>query len=74
MEAMAQSLKEVGGESKGTYESVNSMSEQSGSRRTSFKDRHLPQLHKSTLDTTHIMNQEDVHNRLMKTYKDAPLS
>lgn len=70
------SLKEVEGESKATYEPVSvgiasSRSEESlpspltGSRR---------RLRRSDSIGSNIINQEDVHNRLMKRYPDAPLT
>ncbi len=68
------SLKEVEGESKGTYKSLNSPHRTSDGRRTSEDDPQLPRLHRSTSDTSNIISQEDVHNRLMKRYKDAPIS
>jgi OPT family oligopeptide transporter len=59
------SLKEVEGESKAAYESVpNGEGSSSPNRRLDRSD--------SNIDD--IMSQEDVHNRLMKRYKDAPLS
>jgi OPT family oligopeptide transporter len=60
------SLKEVEGESKGSYKVLSSNGGASGSTNGG---RRL-----SRADSENIISQEDVHNRLMKRYKDAPLS
>ncbi|KAI9050672.1 hypothetical protein LZ554_005827 [Drepanopeziza brunnea f. sp. 'monogermtubi'] len=59
----SRSLKEVGGESKTTYKPV---------------DGHEGAIHRrlrrSASNLDNIISQEDVHNRLMRRYKDAPMS
>ncbi|CZT52119.1 related to sexual differentiation process protein isp4 [Rhynchosporium secalis] len=55
----SRSMKEVGGESKAAYQPLNG----DGGR-----------LRRSTSNMENIISQEDVHNRLMKRYKDAPMS
>jgi len=68
------SLKEVGGESKTSYEAIP---EPNGgvtsSSSSSSRSRGL-RLERSDSHMENIISQEDVHNRLMKRYKDAPLS
>jgi OPT family oligopeptide transporter len=61
------SLKEVEGESKGTYKVLPTNGEASGTNG-------YPRLTRSDSNMDNIISQEDVHNRLMKRYKDAPLS
>lgn len=59
------SLKEVEGDSKITYKPVaNSIGESIDRRSLTRSDSHLDD----------IISQEDVHNRLMRRYKDAPIS
>jgi OPT family small oligopeptide transporter len=67
------SLKEVEGESKTTYEPlpVPNRSEESISVST---DRRGRRLRRSNSMRSDIISQEDVHNRLMRRYKDAPLT
>jgi len=62
------SLKEVEGESKGTYKTVPTNGGASGS------NGHPRRLTRSDSNMDNIISQEDVHNRLMRRYKDAPLS
>ncbi|CZR68138.1 related to sexual differentiation process protein isp4 [Phialocephala subalpina] len=61
------SLKEVEGETKTTYKPLSngaSSSNGNGRLRLQRSDSHME----------NIISQEDVHNRLMRRYKDAPLS
>ena len=59
------SLKEVEDEGKATaYKPVATSASSTGRRRLSRSDSHMDD----------IISQEDVHNRLMRKYKDAPLS
>lgn len=58
------SLKEVEAEAKTTYEPLPQSAIPRDRRRLSRSDSHLEG----------IISQEDVHNRLMRKYKDAPLS
>ncbi|TVY84258.1 Glutathione transporter, partial [Lachnellula suecica] len=59
------SLKEVEGESKGSYKALSSNGAgPSNGHRLSRSDSNME----------NIISQEDVHNRLMRRYKDAPLS
>ncbi|KAE8445392.1 hypothetical protein EG329_013405 [Mollisiaceae sp. DMI_Dod_QoI] len=59
------SLKEVEGEAKPTYKPVsNGVPSNNDRLRLQRSDSHMED----------IISQEDVHNRLMKRYKDAPLS
>ncbi|KAG4436722.1 hypothetical protein IFR05_007805 [Cadophora sp. M221] len=55
----SRSLKEVGGESKPAYKPLNGDG---------------GPLRRSDSNMENIISQEDVHNRLMKRYKDAPMS
>lgn len=55
------SLKEVGGEPKAAYRPVNGSGVVGGRLR---RDSNME----------NIISQEDVHNRLMKRYKDAPMT
>jgi OPT family oligopeptide transporter len=59
------SLKEVEAESKTTYQPVATSSNGTRDRR---------RLSRSESHLENIISQEDVHNRLMRKYKDAPLS
>jgi hypothetical protein len=68
------SLKEIEGESKGDYESVNTATIPADEGRTSFDGSPRRRLHRSSSDTSNIITEEDVHNRLMKKYKDAPIN
>jgi hypothetical protein len=70
------SLKEVEGESKVAYESLSSTTDlPRDSRRPPSNDpAQRRKLHRSSSDVSNIMIQEDVHNRLMKRYRDAPLT
>ncbi|KUJ14602.1 OPT-domain-containing protein [Mollisia scopiformis] len=59
------SLKEVEGETKTTYKPLSNGGSSGDGR---------PGLHRSDSHMENIISQEDVHNRLMRRYKDAPLS
>jgi OPT family oligopeptide transporter len=60
------SMKEVEGESKSTYQPINSNGGTAASNRQRRRSR-------SDSGMDNLMSQEDVHNRLMRRYKDAPL-
>ncbi|TVY93592.1 Glutathione transporter [Lachnellula willkommii] len=62
------SLKEVEGESKGSYKVLPTNGD--ARRATNGNRSRRP----SRADPENIISQEDVHNRLMRKYKDAPLS
>jgi hypothetical protein len=64
------SLKEFDGETKAAYEPLAGANEDE-SDGTSNGGRRLD---RSNSNVDNIISQEDVHNRLMKRYKDAPLS
>jgi OPT family oligopeptide transporter len=61
------SLKEVEAESKTSYEPLTGVV-------TSSTPRDRRRLSRSDSHLDNIISQEDVHNRLMRKYKDAPLS
>ena len=63
------SLKEVEGNTKSAYEAVPGSD---GVGASATNNRRLLQRSDSHMDN--IISQEDVHNRLMRKYKDAPLS
>ena len=63
------SLKEVEGKTKSAYEAVPGSD---GVGASAINNRRLLQRSDSHMDN--IISQEDVHNRLMRKYKDAPLS
>jgi hypothetical protein len=68
------SLKEVEGETKSAYKAVpgsNGVGDESIS--SNGHDSRL-RLQRSDSHLDNIISQEDVHNRLMKKYKDAPIS
>lgn len=64
------SLKEVGEEGKGAYEAVPGSAGPSNGELDEPVPRTLRRADSSNFDN--IISQEDVHNRLMKRYKDAP--
>ncbi|KAH6632679.1 OPT oligopeptide transporter protein-domain-containing protein [Chaetomium tenue] len=63
------SLEETSAEQKGTYQPVSEPSERSP-RSSNGRDRRA---NRSSMSIDNIMSREDVHNRLMKRYKDAPM-
>lgn len=68
-----QTLGEVkGAESKGSYEPVAESTEEL--HRTSSRLSQRSSFTRSNSSMENIMNREDVHNRLMGRYKDAPMS
>jgi len=69
------SLKEVEGESKASYEPLSGHNGASSgiSPGPNWNGRRL-RLERSDSHMDNIISQEDVHNRLMKRYKDAPIS
>ncbi len=64
------SLEETAGEPKGTYQPVGDPSE--GSARASGGGA-ATRATRSSLSIDNLMSREDVHNRLMRRYKDAPM-
>jgi OPT family oligopeptide transporter len=68
------SLKEVEGETKGAYKAVPRPVDNTASGRNSSAGNGRRRLEMSDSNMDNIISQEDVHNRLMKRYKDAPLS
>jgi OPT family oligopeptide transporter len=63
------SLEETAGEPKGTYQPVSDPGE--ASARAS--NGHNRRANRSSLSIDNLMSREDVHNRLMRRYKDAPM-
>jgi OPT family oligopeptide transporter len=63
------SLEETSGEPKGTYQPVSDPGE--ASPRPS--NGHHRRANRSSLSIDNLMSREDVHNRLMRRYKDAPM-
>ncbi|KAG7287055.1 hypothetical protein NEMBOFW57_006555 [Staphylotrichum longicolle] len=63
------SLEETAGEPKGAYQPVSEPSE--GATRAS--DGGPVRVSRSSLSIDNLMSREDVHNRLMRRYKDAPM-
>jgi OPT family oligopeptide transporter len=63
------SLEETSGEQKGTYQPVSEPSGRSA-RSPNGRDRGAS---RSSMSIDGIMSREDVHNRLMRRYKDAPM-
>lgn len=68
------SLNEVKDESKASYEAIPSSSGVSGNEEPTATRRGKKRLERSDSHMDNIITQEDVHNRLMRRYKDAPLS
>jgi hypothetical protein len=68
------SLKEVEGESKSSYEAVPGSDGGVTRSLPSSDGNGRVRLERSDSHMENIISQEDVHNRLMKKYKDAPLS
>lgn len=66
------SLKEANGEPTLQYRPVSRRN--SAARRTSSASRNGRFMSQSTASIDNLMNREDVHNRLMKRYKDAPMT
>ncbi|KAK4245234.1 OPT oligopeptide transporter protein-domain-containing protein [Corynascus novoguineensis] len=63
------SLEETSGEHKGSYQSVSEPTEGWG---RGINGRHR-RMNRSSLSIDNLMSREDVHNRLMRRYKDAPM-
>ncbi|KAI1321524.1 OPT-domain-containing protein [Xylariaceae sp. FL0255] len=66
------SLKEVE-DSKAAYQPLDNGTTRSSSFQSSFR-RHSSGLTGSNTNIDDLLNREDVHNRLMKRYKDAPIT
>ncbi|SPQ25185.1 7eca5c79-76ff-497f-a683-e01fa5f6607c [Thermothielavioides terrestris] len=64
------SLEEPDGEPKGAYQPVAGSSE----RTARPSDGRTARAHRSSLSTDNLLSREDVHNRLMRRYKDAPMA
>ncbi|KAF7894265.1 hypothetical protein EAF00_007779 [Botryotinia globosa] len=67
------SLKEVEGETKPAYDPVPA-SNGNGHRRGASANSHRLNLERTPSYMNDIISQEDVHNRLMRRYKDAPMT
>lgn len=69
------SIEETAGETKGSYQPVTEPAEGHPRRRCSSERRATPSLNpaRSSLSIDNLMSREDVHNRLMRRYKDAPM-
>jgi hypothetical protein len=67
------SLKEVEGEAKTSYGSLDGSNGVADAQTTAL-GRNGRRLDRSDSNMDNIISQEDVHNRLMRRYKDAPLS
>ncbi|RDW61553.1 hypothetical protein BP5796_11445 [Coleophoma crateriformis] len=67
------SLQEVEGQTKGAYNSLPGSNTSSSGGYPSANTGSL-RLQRSTSNMDNIISEEDVHNRLMKRYKDAPIS
>ncbi|KAL2135732.1 hypothetical protein VTI74DRAFT_7102 [Chaetomium olivicolor] len=63
------SLEETSGEPKGVYQPVS----EPGERPSSNGRGPTPTPARSSLSIDNLMSREDVHNRLMRRYKDAPM-
>ncbi|KUI68617.1 Glutathione transporter 1 [Cytospora mali] len=69
------SWKEVKEDSKATYQPLPGEPEDHPSRRSHDNSgRQNPNMSTSNSGLESLMNREDVHNRLMKRYKDAPIT
>jgi OPT family small oligopeptide transporter len=68
------SLKEVEGEAKTSYAPLDGSNEGTPSGTTTPVENGGRRLDRTDSNMDNIISQEDVHNRLMKRYKDAPLS
>jgi OPT family small oligopeptide transporter len=69
------SWEEVKEDSKATYQPLADEPEDYSSRRSHENGRgQQPSMSMSNSGLENLMNREDVHNRLMKRYKDAPIS
>ncbi|KAK4163171.1 OPT oligopeptide transporter protein-domain-containing protein [Cladorrhinum sp. PSN259] len=69
------SIEETTGETKGSYEPVSGPTDEHPRRRSSSNRRTTPGFNpaRSSLSIDNLMSREDVHNRLMRRYKDAPM-
>ncbi|KAK4459869.1 sexual differentiation process protein isp4 [Cladorrhinum samala] len=70
------SIEETAGETKGSYQPVTGPAEERHPRRRRSSERRaVPSLDaaRSSLSVDNLMSREDVHNRLMRRYKDAPM-
>ena len=66
------SLDGTGGEPKIVYHTISVNDD--GSQRTGNSSTSRLRAVRSSLSTDNLMSREDVHNRLMRRYKDAPMS
>lgn len=68
------SLEETSGEQKGTYQPVSEPSGGSaGLANGQDRGANRSSMNRSSMSIDNIMSREDVHNRLMRRYKDAPM-
>jgi hypothetical protein len=68
------SLQEVGDDSKPIYKAVSSQGDRGSRRSSTSNGGGRLRLERSDSHMENIISQEDVHNRLMRRYKDTPLS
>ncbi|AEO60637.1 hypothetical protein MYCTH_2310062 [Thermothelomyces thermophilus ATCC 42464] len=64
------SLEETSGEQKGSYQPVSEPGEGFSTRGANGRHQRA---NRSSLSIDNLMSREDVHNRLMRRYKDAPM-
>ncbi|KAK4226774.1 OPT oligopeptide transporter protein-domain-containing protein [Podospora fimiseda] len=69
------SVEETAGETKGSYQPVSESIEGNSRRSSTSNRRNSPGFNpaRSSLSIDNLMSREDVHNRLMRRYKDAPM-
>lgn len=68
------SLKEVGEESKPTYKAIPRSRRRTAAGSSNANGSGRLHLERSDSHMDNIISQEDVHNRLMRRYKDSPIS
>lgn len=68
------SLKEVGEDSRPIYKAVNNGQDHASNRSSIPNGSSRLRLERSDSHMENILSQEDVHNRLMRRYKDTPIS
>jgi OPT family oligopeptide transporter len=68
------SLQEVGEESKPTYRAIPTIPGRAARGSSTSNGSNRLRLERSDSHLENIISQEDVHNRLMRRYKDTPLS
>ncbi|KAK4192433.1 OPT oligopeptide transporter protein-domain-containing protein [Podospora australis] len=68
------SVEEMSGETKGEYQAVPEPAESSTMERSNRGPTPNLEPARSSLSIDNLMSREDVHNRLMRRYKDAPMT